>query len=152
MFFRQSLCFVLKWRKLRGAVVCGVERQNEWTELFPVGCCLTHVRPVCLKEWKLSLFSASCGPVRGLCSVLRVYENISFCQTEVLLSRGSISSGAYHQSFENKLRSVCFCFKDILVLNLLSLSTMFYPHIFRMQHLQFTMGYLKSFHDVAVHT
>jgi len=49
--------------------------------LLSEGCRVTHVCPVCLKEWKLSLFSASCrpvgGPQRGFAA--EVYEDICFC-------------------------------------------------------------------------
>lgn len=71
--------------------------------LFSVGRCVIHVRPVCLKEWKLSLFLSSCRPGGGpqQRSVATVYKNISFCRTEVLLPQGSVSSGVYPQCFVN---------------------------------------------------
>lgn len=67
--------------------------------LFSVGRCVNHVCPVCHKEWKLSLFSASCRPGGGpqQHSAAQDFENISFCQTEVLLPPGSVSSGVYPQ-------------------------------------------------------
>lgn len=74
---------------MKRAAVHGRRQYAERTEdtLFPVGRCVTHVCPVCLKEWKLSLFSASCRPVGGpqQRSAPTVYENISFGRTEVLL-------------------------------------------------------------------
>lgn len=84
--------------------------------LFSVGCRLTHVCPVSLNEWKSSLFSASCRPGGGpqQLSAARVYENISFCWTEVLLPRGSMSSGVYPQCFVNTWQDkviVCVSFK-----------------------------------------
>lgn len=57
--------------------------------LLSVGCFfVTHVCPVYLHEWNLSLFSASWRPGGGPqhCCVTRLYENTSFCQTEVLLA------------------------------------------------------------------
>ncbi len=107
-----------RWVKMRRAAVHGRRRHTERTEdtLCSVGRRVTHVCPVCLKEWKLSLFSASCRPGGGpqRSSAARVYENISFCWTEVVLPRGSLSSGVYRQCFVNTWRDeviVCFSLK-----------------------------------------
>lgn len=96
----------------------GKRQHTEMTEdtLLSVGRHVIHVCPVCLNEWKLSLFSASCRPGGGpqQRSAARVYHNISFCRTEVLLPRGSMSSGVYPLCFANTWQDeviVCFPFK-----------------------------------------
>lgn len=95
----------------------GRRQDTERTEdtLFSVGRHVTHVCPVCLKGWKLSLFGASCRPGGGpqQLSAARVYENISSCWTEVLLPWGRMSSGVY-PCFVNTWQDeviVCFSWK-----------------------------------------
>lgn len=55
------------------------------TTLFSAGRAVAHVCPVCLKQWKSSLFSASCRLRGGAqqCSSAWLYENISFGPTDV---------------------------------------------------------------------